>query len=178
MTRHEGPVTPQQYADFLRAGRAASSVWSQPLTHPHGVLCEPRCHHVLLESAVLRPAGAPSWPFSDESVRRRSEVLALLDRREACAWTWSTTQGAPRDIPDLMPIEASSADDVWSRCGELLPLSPTSTNHYACSRREGHGGRHAAGTGERVAAVWSDRHRSAQDVRAGLPGRRPGAGAR
>lgn len=50
-------------------------------------------------------------------------------------------------VPDL---------NAWRWAGEVC--WETSTSGYTCTRPPGHTGRHAAGTGQQIVAVWGKRH--------------------
>ena len=111
----------------------------------------------------------------DAAIRRqrlRHDTAWILDERATFGWSWSSTDNAPRDIPDLLPPR----DRGQQTCEAVLLVTPGAAARYRCARRTGHRGRHAAGTGVWITAVWSDQHGSALDLRAGVA--RPCAAAR
>lgn len=117
----------------------------------------------LAARARLSPAVATTLMLHNiDRALARARTLELLEQRSRLAWTWETTHRAPRDIPDLLP------NGTWPQCGAKLPLSAWATSRYPCARRDGHTGRHAAGNGTKIVAVWSDRHESALMVCAAL----------
>lgn len=60
-------------------------------------------------------------------------------------WTWTPDGQAVLSYEQLPPDY--TPDDDLPQCGAWR-------NGYGCTRQPGHTGRHAAGTGERIVAVW------------------------
>jgi hypothetical protein len=66
-------------------------------------------------------------------------------------WSW-----LDKEWPDIVDVAGYNVWPGWEVCDEQSPLYQrhSFSTHVVCTRMAGHSGRHAAGTGIKIIAVW------------------------